>query len=166
MRTAAPRALIVAAVLATSGCSIGSPVPDPVTDSCLDLADCGASTDFDGMLADWEATAETLEVPPGAVMSPPEREDLGGGEQGFSARYGRSIAHTQWFCLWEGEFLAYPDPSSAEGEQALGQLRLFLETDTFAEDHGGDVGIIAMVDDAADGDTARLARDYEVNCAD
>lgn len=165
MRTFALRALIVAAVLATSGCSIGSPVPDPVTDSCLDFADCGASTDFDGMLADWERTAETLEVPLDAAMRPPTLEDFGGGEQEFSAGYGRSIAHSQWFCLWEGEFLAHPDPARPEGGAALEQLRLFLRTDTFAEDYAGDVGIVAMIEDAEEGDLTRLAQDHEVNCS-
>ena len=152
-------------VLILTGCSIGSPVPVSPEVSCAAVDDC-EWTDFDGMVADWERTADTLELPPGASLREPERGDFGEGEQEFSGHYGESIAHSEWFCLWEGELLDQSDPDGTEAATAIAQLRLFLETRTFTEDYTGDVGIVAMVDEAADGDLDRLRNDCDVNCTE
>lgn len=117
------------------------------------------------MLAQWEEVAANLELPPGAIMVPPDLAELGGSDQEYDALYGESIAHSQWFCLWETEWLAQSDPSSSEATEAMSQLRSFFETRTFREDYGGDVGLVSMVDDAAAGESERLRRDVEVNCS-
>jgi hypothetical protein len=152
-------------VLALTGCSIGSPVPQS-TPSCTSDEDCGSWLTFDSMVEQWDDTVATLEVPLGTSMREPELDDFGGGDQQFTSGYGRSIAHSQWFCLWEGELLNQPDPSSPEAAFAVEQLRRFLDTETFEEDYSGDVGTISMIDDAAEGERGRMQNDYELNCSD
>jgi hypothetical protein len=153
---------MLAVVLA--GCSIGSPVPDS-TPSCPS-DDCGMWLTFDEMHEQWDETAGTLRVPLGTSMREPQLLDFGGEDQQFTSGYGRSIAHSQWFCLWEGELLEQSDPSSPDAIASVEQLRAFLDTATFTEDYGGDVGIVSVIDDAAEGDLDRLRNDYDVNCAD
>lgn len=155
--------VVLGAVLFLSGCSIGSPVPRVASTTCAGDSGCEWMT-FAEMVDQWEETVAELAVPTGTALRPPERSDFGADAQQFSAHYGESIAHSQWFCLWQGALLEQSDPTSTEASAAVTHLRSFFETRTFREDYGGDVGIVSMVDDAAAGDTERLQRDHEANC--
>ncbi|RWZ55098.1 hypothetical protein ELQ92_15875 [Labedella populi] len=163
----APVVIVIAVVMSLAGCSYGSPVPDTsVSVGCSSSPVCEESLDVDEMLAQWETSVAALDRPAGTSMVRPDPSDLGGGDQAFDLHYGESIAYSQWFCLWEGEWLAQADPSSPEAQAAMVRLRSFFETPTFREDYGGDIGLVTMVEDAAEGDPERLQRDFELNCSE
>jgi hypothetical protein len=159
--------LALAAAVALAGCSYGSPVPDADVLACVDGVTNTAcpeakTIDFDGMLAEWEAHAATLELPAGRELRTPQASDLGDEEQSYEVGFGESVAHASVLCAWKGEWLTLDDKQSSAAVDAMDYLRELVETDEFTSDG---LAENAHLREAADGDPERLQADYDLNCA-
>lgn len=160
--------LLAGLLLALTGCAIGSPVPTQPPEDCgedmLVEGQCMPALSFEEMTAEWQRSANSLEVPDGTLLTPPSREAFGEGAQYFERGYGQSIAEAEWFCLWQQEWLTLHDRETTEADLAMSQMQSFLATDTFGHTFRADPLISNAVEAAADGDSALIRRYFDLNC--
>lgn len=171
MSKLAARAAIIAfglVVLTLTGCSIGSPVPEPppTCQAGTEIPACADPISFEEMVAEWSMTRDGLDLPAGVSLESPSLDQYGdqSGDQSFEPGYGAVLAHEGWFCSWQRQWLGLSDKPDDEAVDAMKQLRAFLMTTTYRDAYREHPAIDRMLDQAEDGDSTALAARFQVTC--
>ncbi|MDR2722247.1 MAG: hypothetical protein LBB54_00760 [Cellulomonadaceae bacterium] len=154
--------------LILSGC--GSAKADALSDSSSQVTEqmsAEGTYDFAGMLANFHATAATLDFPDGHTEWEPPKpppDVLPDGtirEPVYEQGFGESVAYSYWMCSWQREWLEQRGTSDEAASHALAVLATFPDTPGWRwwDPESAQSHFLSMIEKASLGDPTEMQKD-------
>ncbi|ACV07890.1 hypothetical protein Jden_0216 [Jonesia denitrificans DSM 20603] len=152
--------VVLLASASVAGCSDAGPVNSDVLD-------------HEGARKEYSAFIEKLDFPSGSeAPSFPAavKEQQPDGTMGFSnyeKGYGESFAASQWYCMWEEQWLEINEEDPNAADEALTLLEGSLTDEAFTRylDESTIDWRQSVLDKARLGDGSSIAQDVKLNCS-